>query len=127
METSAHLWAGHPAVASQEAATLAEREAVDGVVTEELLLTGGHQGEAGARLVLVGAGHVPHVGHGEGGEGPLEGAVTQERVVRHQEHPARPWEEIVVRLQGVPPKKRFGTKMLISLTKRDNILYLNIN
>ena len=67
----------------------AEGEAVSGVVTEELLLAGGHQGHGGARLVRVGAGHVPHVGHGEGGEGPLEGAVTQERIAGHQEHLSR--------------------------------------
>ena len=53
METRAHLRAVHPAVAGQEAAALAEREAVDGVVTEELLPAGRHQGHAGARLVLV--------------------------------------------------------------------------
>ena len=86
METRAHLRAVHPAVAGQEAAALAEREAVDGVVTEELLPAGRHQGHAPARLVLVRAGHVPHVGHGEGGEGPLQGAVTQQGVSRHQEH-----------------------------------------
>ena len=53
METRAHLRAVHPAVAGQEAAALAEREAVDGVVTEELLPAGRHQGHASARLVLV--------------------------------------------------------------------------
>ena len=105
METSAHLRAGHPAVAGQEPATLAEREAVDGVVTEELLLTGGDQGEAGAGLVLVGAGHVLHVGHGEGGEGPLEGAVTQQGVARHQEHAARPWRAGPVSLTRECPVK----------------------
>ena len=71
----------------------AEREAVSGVVTEELLLAGGHQGHGGARLVRVGAGHVPHVGHGEGGEGPLEGAVTHQRVAGHQEHLARTYRQ----------------------------------
>ena len=78
---SAHLRTVHPAVAGEEPAALAEGEAVDGVVTEELLLAGGDQGHAGAGLVLVGAGDLPHVGHGEGGEGPLEGAVTEQRVV----------------------------------------------
>ena len=67
---------------------------MSGVVTEELLLTGGHQGHGGARLVGVGAGHVPHVGHGEGGEGPLEGAVTQQGVAGQEEHRANTFANI---------------------------------
>ena len=105
METGALLRATHPAVASEEAAAATEREAVSCVVTEELLPAGRHQGHAPARLVLVGAGHVPHVGHGEGGEGPLEGAVTQQGVARHQEHAARPWRAGPVSLTRECPVK----------------------
>ena len=87
MQAGALLRAAHPAVTGEEPAAPAEGEAVGGVVTEELLLAGSHQGHwLPAPLVLVGAGHWAHVGHCEGGEGPVEGAVTQQGVTRHQEH-----------------------------------------
>ena len=58
MKTSAEFRAAHPAVTGQEPTALAEREAVGGVVTEELLLAGSHQGHRlTVPLVLVGAGH----------------------------------------------------------------------
>ena len=92
METGAEVGAVHPAVAGQEPAALAERETVDLVVTEELGLAGGdqrrHQGGRG--LVVVGAGELPQVGHqAVRAQGPLEAAVTQERVAGQEEHLAR--------------------------------------
>ena len=58
METGAGLGAVHPTVTGQEGAAPAQGEAVGGVVTEELLLAGSHQGHwLPAPLVLVGAGH----------------------------------------------------------------------
>ena len=58
-----------------------------GVVTQELRRAGRHQRHWAAGLPLppglavVGAGHRADVRHGGRGEGPLEGAVTEQRVV----------------------------------------------
>ena len=92
MKTSALGWAAHPTVAGEEAAAPTEGEAVGGVVTQELRLAGRHQrhraGGLPPDLAVVGAGHRADVRHGGRGEGPLQGAVTEQRVAGHQEHRA---------------------------------------
>ena len=92
MKTSALGWTAHPTVAGEEAAAPTEGEAVGGVVTQELRLAGRHQrhlaGGLPPDLAVVGAGHRADVRHGGRGEGPLEGAVTQQRVAGYQEHRA---------------------------------------
>ena len=81
METSTLGRAAHPTVAGEEAAAPTEREAVGGVLTQELRLAGRHQRHRAGRLppglAVVGAGHLGEVRHGGRGEGPLQGAVTQ--------------------------------------------------
>ena len=97
VKTSALGWATHPAVAGEESTAAAEREAVGGVVAEELGGAGGDQGHQALLppgLVVVGAGHLPQVGHGGGGERPLEGAVTQQGVAGQEEHRANTFANI---------------------------------
>ena len=123
MKTSALGWATHPAVAGEESTAAAEREAVGGVVAEELGGAGGDQGHQALLppgLVVVGAGHLPQVGHGGGGERPLEGAVTQQGVAGQEEHRANTFANIQyqhrIHNQGGGNKKK--TLFVLTLKKK---------
>ena len=84
METGAGLGAVHAAVAGQEGAAPAQREAVGGVVTQEAL---GPQ-HRGHPEVMVVTSHLGQVSHGltRKAPGPAQRTVAQDRVARQREY-----------------------------------------
>ena len=103
MEAGAGVRALHAAVAGQEGAAPAQREAVGGVVAQEQVL--GHLGQGqggqagpGGRSAGQG-GIVGQGGEGQGGGGgvggqPLQLAAAHQRVAAHQEAGARTWTRV---------------------------------